>query len=237
MSPTPVTAHAGAPSTAPLHPVPADRPRRRPVRACSLRLLPSRVVLFVVMFARRASVRYDGLLLPARSSSTCSSTTPSCSSLAVGMTFVILTGGIDLSVGLGGRAVRDARGDAAAATGWSAGAGDARSCCSSAPALGLGHGLIDPLLRHPAVHRHAGRDVPRPRALLRDQHRVDPDHATRCSPRSPRRTIPLPGDTFVSPSRASSRSLVVLVAAYVLHAHPLRPRRSTPSAATSSRRC
>ena len=52
--------------------------------------------------------------------------------LAVGMTFVILTGGIDLSVG----SVVALSGVLAAkllATGWSAGAGDGSSCCSSAP--------------------------------------------------------------------------------------------------------
>ena len=96
--------------------------------------------------------------------------------VAVGMTFVILTGGIDLSVGsvvalstMLVRALLQTPGLAAVAR--------ASRCVLLVGALlGLRDGLRDPLLRDPAVHRHARRHVPRPRPVLRDQHRLDPDH-------------------------------------------------------------
>ena len=95
--------------------------------------------------------------------------------VAVGMTFVILTGGIDLSVGSVVALHHDDRGDAAARPGWPPLRRACRWCWSSARLLGLADGLRHPLLRDPAVHRHARRDVPGPRPVLRDQHRVDPD--------------------------------------------------------------
>ena len=75
--------------------------------------------------------------------------------LAVGMTFVILTGGIDLSVGSVVAlstmiAAAHARGRLAAGLVIVAGAAGRHR---AGPADGAG----DPLLRHPAVHRHAGR--------------------------------------------------------------------------------
>ena len=95
--------------------------------------------------------------------------------LAVGMTFVILTGGIDLSRRVGGGAVRRCSPRKLLSRGWGpvpvmvAGAGHRRR--RSGWLMGAGH----PLLRDPAVHRHAGRHVPGPRPLLRDQRRVHPD--------------------------------------------------------------
>ena len=111
--------------------------------------------------------------------------------LAVGMTFVILSGGIDLSVG----AVM-ALGSVIAATllqqGW------------SAPVVIVAVLLVGSVLgragrpghqqvRDPALHRDAGRDVPRPRPLPRHHRPVD-HHQGRALPQDqPRAPQPLPG--------------------------------------------
>ena len=95
--------------------------------------------------------------------------------LAVGMTFVILTGGIDLSVGsVVALSTMIARQDCSSRAG--------RRTSSIVAVLVAGtlaraaHRRAGPVLRRPAVHRLAGRAVPGPRAPLRDQRRVDPDH-------------------------------------------------------------
>ena len=93
--------------------------------------------------------------------------------LAVGMTFVILTGGIDLSVG----AVVALSTIIAAklmAAGWPAAAAIPVVLLTGSVSRAAGR-ADDPLLPHPAVHRHPGGDVPRPRHVLRDLDRVDHD--------------------------------------------------------------
>ena len=75
-------------------------------------------------------------------------------------------------------------------------------------------GPAHPLLRHPAVHRHAGGAVPRPRAHLPDQRRVDLDqrpdlHRAGVQHRHA-------SATTTSAGRRSSRWSTVAVAAYVL---------------------
>ena len=121
------------------------------------------------------------------------------------MTFVILTGGIDLSVGsvvalstLLCAELVEARLAAVPRL-----RGRARR---SGAALGLADGLHHPLLRHPAVHRHARRDVPRPRALLRRSASTrsrsrDPTYASSRSC-----AIALPGELLPDDRRASSPS-------------------------------
>ena len=93
--------------------------------------------------------------------------------LAVGMTFVIFTGGIDLSVG----AVVALSAMIAAklmAGGWPAAAAIPVVLARRVGARAARR-ADDPPLPHPAVHRHVGGDVPRPRPVLRDLDRVDPD--------------------------------------------------------------
>ena len=148
------------------------------------------------MFGRSAAMRYEGFADPQVVPQPASSTTRSCIVLAVGMTFVILTGGIDLSVG---SVVALSDDDRRASCCRPAGrrAGDRRWCCSIG-SLGTPHGPGDPLLRHPAVHRDAGGHVPGPRPLLRDQRRVDPDHRRR-SPPSPQTRDPPAGQLLITP--------------------------------------
>ena len=101
----------------------------------------------------------------------------------VGMTFVILTGGIDLSVG-SVVALSTLLCAELVLHGWPPLAGVRRRAADRRrvrPRAGRDH----PLLRDPAVHRHARRHVPRPRALLRDHRRRDLDHAPGVLRRSP----------------------------------------------------
>ena len=82
--------------------------------------------------------------------------------LGVGMTFVILTGGIDLSVGsvvalstmIAAKTLRD---------GLAAVPRRSPRCSLTGTRPRAADGPAHPLLRHPAVHRHAGRAVPGPR--------------------------------------------------------------------------
>ena len=94
--------------------------------------------------------------------------------LAVGMTFVILTGGIDLSVG----SVVALSTMIAAKTlemGWSPYL-SIGAVLVVGTTIGLADGPAHPLLRHPALHRDPGGHVPGARHLLPDQRRVHPDH-------------------------------------------------------------
>ena len=137
--------------------------------------------------------------------------------LAVGMTFVILTGGIDLSVG----SVVALSGVLAAkpcCARLDRRCGDGRWCCSSAPSLGPRDGAGDPLPRDAAVHRHAGRACSWPAGLcyvisvesipIRDPlFTADrPGHACRCPA------------TRSSARRSWSRCWSWRSALYVLHA-------------------
>ena len=115
------------------------------------------------------AVRYDGFLSPQVFLNLLIDNAFLCI-VAVGMTFVILSGGIDLSVG----AV------IALTTMISASLVERRlePVAAMPLVLALGalfgalHGLADPALRPAAVHRDAGRHVPGARAVLPDQHRI-----------------------------------------------------------------
>ena len=141
--------------------------------------------------------------------------------VAVGMTFVILTGGIDLSVGVGRRADDDDR-LVDAARRCVAGAGGAgRGPAGRGRSLGFRNGLHHPLLRHPAVHRHAGRDVLRPGLCYRHQHRLDPDHQSDFWTSLAQERIRVRDKNFISPSVVIAL-VVVAIAVYVLRLHPAR---------------
>ena len=150
------------------------------------------------------------------------------------MTFVILTGGIDLSVGVGGRADRDDRGVAAgerlAARRWSW-----SSCCSIGARLGLAMGCVIHFFEiQPFIVTLAGMFLARGLCYVISTESIpitDPLFTAVAQG-----TVPLPGDTFVSPCRRR-RCWSSWSAAYVLHAHPVRAATCTRSAATSSRRC
>ena len=95
--------------------------------------------------------------------------------VAVGMTFVILTGGIDLSVGSVVALTTMVSAALVEHHHWSprhrdpAGAGGRRGV-RRAP------GLADPALPAAAVHRDAGGHVPGARPVLRGLHRLDQHH-------------------------------------------------------------
>ena len=161
-----------------------------------------------------------------RSSSTSSSTTRSCSSSRSGMTFVILTGGIDLSVGsvvaLTTMMSRVAAPDAGlAAARWCC-----RWCCSIGATLGFAMGCVIHYFEiQPFIVTLAGH-VPRPRPVLRDQ------HATRS--RSPTRFWTRGAGH--DPLRRASSSRPSVVIALVVVAGRRRTCCPTPgSAATSTR--
>ena len=134
--------------------------------------------------------------------------------LAVGMTFVILTGGIDLSVGAV-VALSTMVTAPPLQAGWPAPlVSPAVLVIGSMLGLLMGlvihHFEIQPFIVDPRRH------VPRPRPLLRDQRRVDPDQGRRRSAPSPRHASRC---RAASPSRwtASWPLVVVAVAAWVLH--------------------
>ena len=149
------------------------------------RLLPLTVTiaLFVAMAAFGA-IRYDGFLSPQVFLNLLIDNAFLCI-VAVGMTFVILSGGIDLSVGavialttMISASLLDAGWNPYAAM--AAGAGARRGLRRVA-------GLPHPALQPRAVHRDAGRHVPGARLLLSHQHRVHPDRRRRPTPPSRRR--------------------------------------------------
>ena len=134
---------------------------------------PATISLFVLM-ATLGSVFYDGFFSPQVFLNLLIDNAFLCI-VAVGMTFVILSGGIDLSVGsvialttmvsaVAGRAARLEPGARDPA-----GAGDGH-------AVRRLHGLADRALPAAALHRHAGRHVPGARPVLPDQHRLDQHH-------------------------------------------------------------
>ena len=151
--------------------------------------------------------------------------------LAVGMTFVILTGGIDLSVGsvmaLTGILCAKLLGRRRAGRRWSC-----RSSILVGAAMGLRHRHPRPVLRRPAVHRLARRTLPRPRPGVRREPQVDPGRATPascgCSP--PASSI---GDWYITPDR-HHRAARRARSARSSCSHRDSGAPSTPSAATSS---
>jgi galactofuranose transport system permease protein len=191
-------------------PIPSTRARRR---LASPRVLPvlATFVLFVVMFAV-GSVRYDGffslqVLLNLFIDNAYLIV------LAVGMTFVIITGGIDLSVG----SVVALSGVLAAkllATGWSAPSVMLVVLLLGA-ALGLTMGMMIHFLElQPFVVTLAGMFLARGLCYVISVESIpirDPLFTAIAQG-----TVSLPGDTFVSPSVVIA-ILVVLVGAYLLH--------------------
>ena len=193
--------------------------RQRAVPAARRRLVSPRVlpalatfVLFVAMFAV-GSARYDGffslqVLLNLFIDNAYLLV------LAVGMTFVIITGGIDLSVG----SVVALSGVLAAkllATGWSAVA-VLLVVLLVGTSLGLAMGLVIHYLElQPFVVTLAGMFLARGLCYVISVESIpirDPLFTAIAQG-----TVSLPGDTFVSPSVVVA-VLVVLVGAYLLHA-------------------
>ncbi len=97
--------------------------------------------------------------------------------VAIGMTFVILTGG-NRPLRRSRRRPLDAHPRPARQARLADAARDRRRARDRLGAR-LDDGVRHPLLRDPAVHRHARRDVPRARALLRDHRRRRLDHEAR----------------------------------------------------------
>ena len=193
--------------------------RQRAVPAARRRLVSPRVlpvlatfVLFVAMFAV-GSARYDGffslqVLLNLFIDNAYLLV------LAVGMTFVIITGGIDLSVG----SVVALSGVLAAkllSVGWSA-AAVLLVVLLVGTSLGLAMGLVIHYLElQPFVVTLAGMFLARGLCYVISVESIpirDPLFTAIAQG-----TVSLPGDTFVSPSVVVA-VLVVLVGAYLLHA-------------------
>jgi len=193
--------------------------RQRAVPAARRRLVSPRVlpvlatfVLFVAMFAV-GSARYDGffslqVLLNLFIDNAYLLV------LAVGMTFVIITGGIDLSVG----SVVALSGVLAAkllSVGWSA-AAVLVIVLLVGTSLGLAMGLVIHYLElQPFVVTLAGMFLARGLCYVISVESIpirDPLFTAVAQG-----TVSLPGDTFVSPSVVVAM-LVVLVGAYLLHA-------------------
>jgi galactofuranose transport system permease protein len=198
-------------------PAPARRRRSAPApprRLASPRVLPvlATFVLFVAMFAV-GSARYDGffslqVLLNLFIDNAYLIV------LAVGMTFVIISGGIDLSVG----SVVALSGGLAAtllATGWSAVA-VLLVVLLVGTSLGLAMGLVIHYLElQPFVVTLAGMFLARGLCYVISVESIpirDPLFTAVAQG-----TVSLPDDTFVSPSVVVA-VLVVLVGAYLLHA-------------------
>ena len=178
-----------------------DRAMMNPVM--NRRLLPLAVTmaLFVAMAAFGA-LRYDGFLSPQVFLNLIIDNAFLCI-VAVGMTFVILSGGIDLSVGAV-IALTTMISAIAAESGLEpvrrdGGGAGVRRCIRRVA------GLPDPALQSRALHRHPRRHVLRARLLLPDQHGIHSDrrcdlHRDRAGAHSAR------GRALHSPSAASSRS-------------------------------
>ncbi len=131
--------------------------------------------------------------------------------VAVGMTFVILAGGIDLSVGCVVALTTVVAG--AFASGGVAGGGGATAGAADRRDARAGHGLRHPLLRDPALCRDARRDVSRPGTVPPDQRFLDPITNGFWTQMAQQRLRF--GGFFISISVVIA-VIVVLVAAYVL---------------------
>ena len=167
------------------------------------------------------SARYDGFFSRPGAAQPVHRQRVPASCVAVGMTFVILTGGIDLSVGSVVALSGDARGEAR----WPRG-GSAVAVLLVVLLVGASLGLAMGCVIHyfeiqPFIVTLAGH-VPRPRALLRDQRRVDPDPRPAVHRRSPRAPCRCPA-TRSSARSAWSRSLVVAGRRVRAARHPVRP--------------
>ena len=142
--------------------------------------------------------------------------------VAVGMTFVILSGGIDLSVGSVIALTTMVSAALVEQHGWSPVA-VIPLVLRWARAFGALHGLADPALPAAAVHRHAGRHVPGARPVLPDQHRLDQHHRRVLRAISQMR-IPLWADASLSVG-----AVIALAVVLAAHLHrplpPVRPHR------------
>ena len=122
--------------------------------------------------------------------------------VATGMTFVIISGGIDLSVGsvIGFTTVFVAlaieRLGLPPLVAFVA-------ILAAVRRLRRGHGRHHPRLRHAAVHRHAGGHVPRPRRQLPDVDGIDADHQRRSIRRCRISRCGCPGEAGSRPSPSS----------------------------------
>ena len=153
----------------------------------SRRLLPLTitVALFLAMAAFGA-IRYDGFLSPQVFLNLLIDNAFLCI-VAVGMTFVILSGGIDLSVGAV-IALTTMISATLLEAGWNPYAAMAvvlRARRGVRRAAGLPHPAIQPR----AVHRHARRHVHGARLLLSHQHRIHSDRRRHVFAPSPRRAF------------------------------------------------
>ena len=175
--------------------------------------------------SRVGSLALPGLRRPGRCSSTCSSTTRFLLVVAVGMTFVILTGGIDLSVGsvvalstmLSRRAGPGAR---LAALRWRS-----RWCCSSAPrSASRWAAIIHYFEIQPFIVTLAGMFLARGLcyAISID---VDLDHRPARSPDRRRTRSRSRGAVALATSAVIASSWWSRSRRYVLHLHPVRPQR------------
>ena len=145
--------------------------------------------------------------------------------LAVGMTFVILTGGIDLSVGsvMAFTGILLRQPPRARDAGRGRGPGHPPGGRRDRPP----HRRPRPVLRRPAVHRLAGGTVPRPWSGVRGQPQVDPRRRPRCAVAA---VDPVPGRGLVHhphrhhrPGGRGDRRLRPAVHAF--RSHRLRDRR------------
>ncbi len=152
--------------------------------------------------------------------------------LAVGMTFVILTAGIDLSVGavmaftgmLGASLMRDGLPSALVAPVMLADRRDDRPV----------HRRAGAVLRRAAVHRLARGDVPRPRARVRREPQLDQGGGSRDPLAAGHAHPERPGGWYITPTG------IIALLAVLIGASSSRTRgsaaRSTRSAAASSPR-
>ena len=132
--------------------------------------------------------------------------------LAVGMTFVIVTGGIDLSVGsvlaftgiLCAKLLSEGYSPALVVPVTHPGGRGDRS----------GHRCARAVLRRAAVHRLARRAVPRPRAGLRGQPRLDPGRSLRRAVAADQ-ALPASAGWYITPTGIIAL-LVVVVGAFVM---------------------
>ncbi len=136
----------------------------------SRRLLPlSITILLFIGMAAFGAIRYDGFLSPQVFLNLLIDNA-FLLVVAVGMTFVILSGGIDLSVG-SVIALTTMISATLLEAGWNPYAAMALVLLLGS-ALRRAAGISHPALRARALHRHAGRHVPGARLLLPHQHRI-----------------------------------------------------------------
>ena len=138
---------------------------------------------------------------------------------------------------LGDRADDDGLGRAGRAAATGARRRRSRSCWRSARRSARCMGCADPALPAAAVHRHAGRHVPRARPVLPDQHRLDQHHRPDLHRDRRRRGIAAAGRRRVDHGRRDDRAGRRSPSASGSRTSPRSAAPSTRSAATSRRRC